>query len=310
MRRIDLSRAVQEACSLVRGSLSSRVEFEVQTGWDLPPIEADPNQIREVVLNLVVNASEAIGDGVGSVRVRTGVERLDRAAVSSRFSGTDVAPGSYVYLEVQDSGPGMTPDVANRIFEPFFTTRFMGRGLGLSAVQGIVRGHRGAIEVESSPGSGARFRVCFPVSAMEGARPPAAPQAVEERRHRSVLVIDDEEAVRNIVRAVLSRAGYSVLTAADGLAGLELFRSRESQISLVILDVSMPKMSGSEVLAEIRKAGSCVKILITSGYTESEAMAHIPEEDIAGFLQKPFTVRQLAALISHVLGEASVTGSS
>jgi CheY-like chemotaxis protein len=308
MRRIDLSRAVQEACSLVRGSVSSRVEFEVQTGWDLPPVEADPNQVREVVLNLVVNASEAIGDAVGSIRVRTGVERLDRAAVSSRFSGTDVAPGAYVYLEVQDSGPGMAPDVVNRIFEPFFTTRFMGRGLGLSAVQGIMRGHRGAIELETSPGAGARFRVYFPVASVEAARPPA-PQTVEERR-RSVLIIDDEEAVRNIVRAVLARAGYSVLTAADGLAGLELFRSRQSQISLVILDVSMPKMSGAEVLTEIRGAGSQVKILITSGYTESEAMAHIPQEDIAGFLQKPFTVRQVEALISRVLGEASVAGSS
>jgi two-component system, cell cycle sensor histidine kinase and response regulator CckA len=308
MRRIDLSRAVQEACSLVRGSVSSRVEFEVQTGWDLPPVEADPNQVREVVLNLVVNASEAIGDAVGSVRVRTGVERLDRAAVSSRFSGTDVAPGAYVYLEVQDSGPGMAPDVVNRIFEPFFTTRFMGRGLGLSAVQGIMRGHRGAIELETSPGAGARFRVYFPVASVEAARPPA-PQTIEERR-RSVLIIDDEEAVRNIVRAVLARAGYSVLTAVDGLAGLELFRSRQSQISLVILDVSMPKMSGAEVLTEIRRAGSQVKILITSGYTESEAMTHIPQEDIAGFLQKPFTVRQVEALISRVLGERSVSGSS
>ncbi|HWD97888.1 MAG TPA: PAS domain S-box protein [Bryobacteraceae bacterium] len=308
MRRIDLSRAVQEACSLVRGSLSSRVEFEVQTGWDLPPIEADPNQIREVVLNLVVNASEAIGETVGSVRVRTGIERLDRAAISARFSGTDAAPGAYVYLEVRDSGPGMTPDVVNRIFEPFFTTRFMGRGLGLSAVQGIVRGHRGAIDLETSPGSGARFRVYFPAAAAEAARPPA-PRIVEERG-RSVLVIDDEEAVRNIVRAVLSRAGYSVLTAADGLAGLELFRSRQALISLVILDVSMPKMSGAEVLAEIRNAGSRVKILITSGYPESEAMAHISQEDIAGFLQKPFTVRQVAALISRVLGETTIAGSN
>jgi PAS domain S-box-containing protein len=308
MRRLDLSRAVQEACSLARGSLSSRVEFEVQTGWDLPPVEADPNQVREVVLNLVVNASEAIGESVGSIRVRTGLEWLDRAAISSRFSGADAAPGAYVYLEVQDSGPGMTQELSNRIFEPFFTTRFMGRGLGLSAVQGIVRGHRGAIELETSPGAGARFRVCFPAAAIEATRPPA-PQPVREHR-RSVLVIDDEEAVRNIVRAVLSRAGYSVLTAADGLAGLELFRSRESQVSLIILDVSMPRMSGSEVLAEIRKAGSQVKILITSGYPESEAMAHIRQEDIAGFLQKPFTVRQVAALIANVLGETTIAGSN
>jgi two-component system cell cycle sensor histidine kinase/response regulator CckA len=306
LRRLDLSRAVQEACSLVRGSFSSRVEFEVQTGWDLPPIEADPNQVREVVLNLVVNASEAIGDGIGSVRVRTGIERLDRAAIASRFSGVDVAPGAYAYLEVQDTGPGMTQDVANRIFEPFFTTKFMGRGLGLSAVQGIVRGHRGAIELETSPGLGTRFRVFLPVAAQEIPEP--APRRVEERR-RSVLVIDDEEAVRDVVSAVLSRAGYTVVTASDGLAGLEAFRSRESQISLVILDVSMPRMSGAEVLAEIRRSGARVQILITSGYPESEAMTRIEREDIAGFLQKPFTVRQLGTLIARLLGDGAAAGS-
>ena len=305
--RLDLSRTVQEACSLVRGSFSSRVEFEVQTGWDLPPIEADPNQVRDVVLNLVVNASEAIGDGIGSVRVRTGIERLDRTAIAARFSGMDVAPGAYAYLEVQDTGPGMASDVANRIFEPFFTTKFMGRGLGLSAVQGIVRGHRGAIELETSPGAGTRFRIFFPVAAREV--PESAPGMVEARG-RSVLVIDDEEAVRDVVRAVLSRAGYTVLTASDGLAGLETFRSRESQISLVILDVSMPKMSGAEVLAEIRRSGASVQILITSGYPESEAMARIEREDIAGFLQKPFTVRQLAKLIGRLLGDSVAAGSN
>jgi CheY-like chemotaxis protein len=219
----------------------------------------------------------------------------------------DVAPGAYAYLEVHDTGPGMTSDVANRIFEPFFTTKFMGRGLGLSAVQGIVRGHRGAIELETSPGAGTRFRIFFPVAARE--IPESAPGMVEARG-RSVLVIDDEEAVRDVVRAVLSRAGYTVLTASDGLAGLETFRSRESQISLVILDVSMPKMSGAEVLAEIRRSGASVQILITSGYPESEAMTRIEREDIAGFLQKPFTVRQLAKLIGRLLGDSAAAGSN
>jgi two-component system cell cycle sensor histidine kinase/response regulator CckA len=306
LRRLDLSRAVQEACSLVRGSFSSRVEFEVQTGWDLPPIEADSNQVREVVLNLVVNASEAIGEGIGLVRVRTGLERLDRAAIACRFSGTDVAPGVYAYLEVQDTGPGMTNDVANRIFEPFFTTKFMGRGLGLSAVQGIVRGHRGAIELETSPGAGTRFRAFFPITAAE--IPETVPRNVEERR-RCVLIIDDEQAVRDVVTAVLSRAGYTVLTASDGLAGLETFRSREAQISLVILDVSMPRMSGAEVLAEIRRSGARVQVLITSGYPEAEAMARIEREDIAGFLQKPFKVRELGKLIGRLLGDSAAAGS-
>jgi CheY-like chemotaxis protein len=238
--------------------------------------------------------------------VRTGIERLDRAAIAARFSGMDVAPGTYTYLEVSDTGPGMTNEVAARIFEPFFTTKFMGRGLGLSAVQGIVRGHRGAIELETSPGAGTRFRVFFPVAAAEVPGP--TPRRVEERP-RSVLVIDDEEAVRDVVRAVLSRAGYSVLTASDGVAGLETFRSREAQISLVILDVSMPKMSGAEVLAEIRRTGADVQILITSGYPESEAMARIEREDIAGFLQKPFTVRQLGAIIRRLLGDSATAGS-
>jgi two-component system cell cycle sensor histidine kinase/response regulator CckA len=300
LRCVDLSKIVQDAAPLLSGSISARVELVVQTGWDLPLIEADANQVRETVLNLVTNASEAIGDRHGSIRIRTGVERLDRPAVLERFGNELLSPGRFVYLEVCDSGEGMNPEVRRRIFEPFYTTKFTGRGLGLSAVEGIVRAHHGAIEVLSEPGRGSTFRIFYPVSAREV---DAAAQVEAGRGARLVLVIDDEEAVRNIVRAALARDGYSVIAAADGITGLELLRQHRDQVSLVILDIGMPGMGGPEVYEQFMREGITVPVLITSGYSEDEAMRRIPGVHTSCFIQKPFSVQDLSALIGRLIGD-------
>ena len=303
LRPVDLSRTVQDSFSLLSGSIPNNVELVVQTGWDLPLAQADTNQLRETVLNLVTNAVEAIGDNPGTIRVRTGIDRLDRSSVEKRFGEHPTSPGTYVYLEVEDSGEGMTPEVQRRIFEPFFTTKFTGRGLGLSAVQGIVRAHNGAMEVMTEPGKGSTFRILLPIASVREIETKTLGEA--GRRGRLVLVIDDEAAVRSVAQAALERAGYEVLAAPDGLLGLEIFRERQRDISLVILDVSMPKMAGPEVHEEFVKAGIDIPIVVTSGYPQGEAMKRIPADRVAGFISKPFNVRELSAMVDRLIGSST-----
>lgn len=297
LRECDVSKTVQDAFPLLRSSVPQNIELVVQTGWKLPSVSADANKLREILLILVTNAAEAIDGREGAIWIRTGVERLDAAAIDHRFPGGKLMPGRYVHLDVTDDGAGIPKEIQKRIFEPFFTTKFMGRGLGLSAVEGIVRGHEGAIELCSEPGAQTAFRILLPVHTV-----------IEEKRVETnvggrpvILAIDDEEAIRNIVRAKLEYSGYTVLTAPDGLSGLEALGRHRDKIALVLLDVGLPKMSGSDVFDCIVRSGIDVPIVITSGYAEGEALSRIGSHRVAGFLQKPFNVRDLSTLVDRLL---------
>jgi len=287
---LSLSDLLPEMTGLVQPSISKKIALHLELDPDLPPIQADRGQMQQVFMNLVLNAAEAIGSDAGMISVKTGVQDV----VSGAKPETELSPGRYVLLEVRDTGCGMDDATRARIFDPFFSTKFQGRGLGLAAVAGIVRGHSGAISASSVPGKGACFTVLFPAAEGAAAVAQVAAQYATLRGTGTILVVDDEQAVRNLVRKVLERYGYKVLLADRGPAAIDTFKRHPGDISLVILDASMPGMSGAETYAELRKVRPEVKILVSSGYSELETMEAFPGPRVAGFIQKPYTSHGLA----------------
>jgi CheY-like chemotaxis protein len=252
---------------------------------------------------LIANASDASGDRGGEVTVATSVMHADGSFLADTFVDDQLAPGDYVCLEVSDTGAGMTPETAARIFDPFYTTKFVGRGLGLAAVLGILRGHKGAIQVESEPGRGTTLRAFFPVSANTSAATERRPARAKAKASGAILVIDDEEGVRLLARRIFERAGFPVLLACDGVEGVECFRQRHGEIAAVLLDVTMPRMGGEETFTELRRIRSDVRVLLSSGYSEQEAMSRFAGMGLAGFVEKPFCPQSLLDKLHAVLAD-------
>ena len=299
---LDLSSLVEEMAHLLQASISKKSMLEQELAIDLPAFEADATQVRQVVMNLITNASEALGDDSGTITLRTGVMECDRNYLKQTYLAEDLDAGTYVFLEVRDTGSGMDPETRERIFDPFFSTKFVGRGLGLAATLGIVRGHRGALEVESTPSEGTVFRVLFPASDRLGRRRAAtAPEHRPASGDGTILVVDDEAMVRGVARRVLEHAGYRVLTAGDGREGIEVFERHARDISLVLLDLTMPRMSGDETVRELRRVKRDVRVLLSSGYNEREATGEITGPHLAGFIQKPYVAAALLNKIREVI---------
>jgi CheY-like chemotaxis protein len=255
-------------------------------------------------MNLVINAAEAVPEGSpGTVQVITRQQYVDEQFLRGAFRDDTVGPGLYVVLEVSDDGEGMSEDTMTRIFDPFFTTKFMGRGLGLAAVSGIVRGHRGAMKMSSVPGEGSVFRVLFPAvpdpPPAESAHPYVDTAALSGAG--LILVIDDEEIVRRTARASLQRFGYEVAVAEDGRKGVEVYRSMPEKIDVVVLDMTMPVMGGEQTFCELRRIRPNAKVILSSGYNEKEAVRRFSPDGLAGFLQKPYTAAELAAKVKSAL---------
>ena len=252
-------------------------------------------------MNLLINAAEAIGKAPGVVSVRTGRQTLAGQPPPDRFLNRRVAPGEYVFLEVQDDGSGIDEQTMRRIFDPFFTTKFTGRGLGLAAVLGIVRLHNGTVQVHSVPGRGSTFRVLFLVA---GKGPSPIPQTTDRddlAGSGAILVVDDEEMIRNFTRSALRPYGYTVLSAPDGSEGVRLFQERSNDIRLVILDVAMPGMDGLAALERMRAIRPDIPVLICSGFGDVDVETRFAGMGIAGFFAKPFTVKQLARKVKECL---------
>ena len=303
---LNLSHLVEEMSHLLASAIARKVTLRRELQADLPSVQADATQLRQVVLNLITNAAEAIGEQQGVTTVRTGVVEADREYLSGMYVDDHLPCGRYVYLEVSDTGCGMDEETRARIFEPFFTTKFTGRGLGLAGVLGIVRGHKGGIRVASQPGQGTTFTVLLP-GATEAAAAPAEVAAdggprEAEAAGGTVLVVDDEEAVRYVARAALEAAGFEVLLAADGREAVELFGRYADDISVVLLDLTMPKLSGDEVLDGIRAIRPEVPVILSSGFSAQEAAARFGGREVAGFLQKPYRVSELSERIREALG--------
>jgi PAS domain S-box-containing protein len=307
LEHIDLSERVRATLPLIKAAIPPTVELRLNLDEHLPVVEADAAQVQQFIMNVIINGAEAIPEGAhGTVTIITrreqvGVEGLPTHEVSG---ARELAPGPYVVFEVSDTGSGMDEDTQARIFDPFFTTKFTGRGLGLAAVLGIVRGHQGSVQVLSTLGKGTLFRVMLP--ATEGVRK-AKPvlqetQAKDLRGGGMILVVDDEQVVRNMAKQTLERYGYSVLLAEDGARGLDVFRREAGRIKCVVLDLTMPVMSGEETLSRMKAIRSEIPVILSSGFNEVQAVRRFEGKGLAGFLQKPYKAAVLAEVIRGIMG--------
>jgi len=298
---VKLNRLIEDTRQLLQISVSKDVRLDFELTPDLPLVEADPSQIQQVLLNLVTNAAEATGDKGGTVTIRTGSVQADRAYLATTYLSPEIAEGEYVFLEIADTGCGMSPETQARIFDPFFSTKFTGRGLGLAAVWGIVRGHKGALELQSAPGCGSNFRILLP-------RAKTLPEDAKRQDSPSlwhgsgtVLLVDDDENVRSVTGRMLESFGFTVLTASDGQHGVDTYARYSKDITVVLLDLTMPAMSGEEAFAEIRRIQPDVRVILISGYDEQQAVQRFAGKGLAGFIQKPFKARDLNARLQAIL---------
>ncbi|MBW1686870.1 MAG: response regulator [Deltaproteobacteria bacterium] len=301
--QLNLGALLDETADLLQACAAGKCALVIEPPAGLLPIEADPTQVRQVMVNLVTNACEAVGEGGGRVCVRAGQVRADRTYLSTAVGAAALREGEYVYLEVSDNGAGMDEDTQRRIFEPFFTTRFSGRGLGLAAVLGIVRAHSGAIKLTSAPGRGTSFRVLFPRAAGVAANPEAPRRpAGPAPREATVLVADDDEAVLEVASLLLEREGFRVQAAAGGRAAIERFHAHATEIDVVVLDLSMPDVDGLQALQAIRARRPGVPVVLISGFTAKQAAERWGEaEPPACFLCKPYEPEDLVDRIRELL---------
>jgi PAS domain S-box-containing protein len=299
---INLSGLVREISALVQASIPRNVQLRLELRDDLPYIHADASQLQQLVMNLVINAGEAIAkDESGTVLVTTSTQNVDEHYLLTTLGTSEELPGgTYVSLEVHDTGCGMDEETVARIFDPFFTTKFTGRGLGLAAVQGIVRGHRGAMKVYSRPGKGTTFKVIFPATEERPEPKPALPPPMAGK-DEVILVIDDEVIIRQTAKSMLERHGYTVVLAENGREGVELFQLLGDSISAILLDMTMPVMGGQETFSRLKALNSDVQVILSSGYNESEAIRQFTGKGLAGFIQKPYSALALVRKIRSVL---------
>jgi signal transduction histidine kinase len=326
VRPLALNDLLRGKTPWMRAACPPHVKFEQAMAEELPAIDGDNEQLGQVLMHLVSNACEAIGPHPGTVRLATGVSDCTREDLASTYLDEQLPAGRYVFLDVSDTGTGMTEAVVSRMFEPFFTTRFTGRGLGLAATLGILRGHHGAVRVKTEIERGTTMRLLFPArvehdaagsGSSAGARPapprppaeeatsasaappaPSAPLAIP----RGVLVIDDEETVRGVAKMILERAGFRVVTAATGAEGIARFREASSDLGIVLLDLKLRTMSSRTVLEELGRIQPAVRIVLSSGYPEEEALSAFEPQQFAGFLAKPYRFDELIECVQRVAG--------
>ncbi len=300
---VDLSRVVRESADLLQAAVTKKAALRYDLAEDLPLIEADPSQLQQMVMNFVMNASDATGNEGGTIRVATGVMAADRDYLSQTYLDDKLPETEYVYLEVSDTGCGMDREAMAKIFEPFFTTKFTGRGLGLASALGIVRAHGGAVKVSSEPKAGTAFRVLFPIS-----KKPATKKSERtwttlagSRRQATILVVDDDEDMRTLGRTILEKQGLEVIAAADGREAIKVFRTYPDVIHVVLLDLTMPHMDGQETFLALRRIRPDVAIILCSGYDEKAAIRRFAGQRPSGFLQKPYRNKELVKMVSEIL---------
>ncbi len=298
VRQLDLNSVVRELLSLLKISISKKAVLRTRLSPISPMIEADATQIRQILMNLITNASDALNGEAGVITITTGITKSDVTYLEDSKLADELTPGNYAFVEVSDSGQGMTSETIDRIFDPFFTTKPTGRGLGLAAVSGIIRGHRGAIRIYSELDKGTSFKVLLPAIDTAVTSDSSPEFEVEVKRGSGViLLVDDEHSVRRVAKRVAERAGFSVLEAGDGQQAVDIFRERHEEIVLVLLDMSMPVMSGEEAFRILKTIDPSVPVVLSSGYNEQDATTYFVGKGLAGFLQKPYRPADLLKIL-------------
>ena len=299
---LNLSQLVRETGELLNVSLVHKASLQLQLADGLPDFQGDGTQVRQVLMNLVLNASEALGDKGGTITVRTGVVQEASEPVGRAKFHELTVEGRCVFVEVSDDGCGMDAATQARIFDPFYTTKFTGRGLGLAAVLGIVRGHKGTIRVFSEVDRGTTIKVLFP--AIDQPAIPSAPVAHAtkmEKNSGAILLVDDEQTVRQVAQKILTSSGYEVIAVADGAEAVAVFRRDPARFAAVLLDLTMPHMDGEEAFRVLKETHPAVRVLIMSGFNEQDTISRFVGRGVAGFLPKPFSADMLLTRLRDVL---------
>jgi PAS domain S-box-containing protein len=304
-KELNLTRLVEESSAMLSAVVPSAISFEFKLDPAIPFVTADAGKLLEVIVNMVSNAAEAIGEAAGLITLSTGVRDFEQAVLNTSRFEEKLAEGRYVWLEVHDTGCGMDGDTAYKLFDPFFTTKFTGRGLGMSAAYGIIRAHKGAFLVESKLGYGTTILFLLPIAGHldEQADHPVAVEAVPNHIHgpRTILIVDDEEMIRSVSTAMLGECGFETIEAADGEEALRIFREQGDRIDLVLLDACMPQMDGLMVFKELRRIRPEIKVLLATGYSKQQVAAQFSGLGLNGFIQKPFTLDRLSDGVRRVL---------
>ncbi|MFW6332403.1 MAG: response regulator [Thermodesulfobacteriota bacterium] len=318
-RTVDLESVIQETDGLLTSAIPENISLLMNIEPNLPKIQGNASQLQQILTHLVVNAAESYDEQTGGeVTLSAGTIFCDEDSLSQTLKDvwlsyeTPFVETDYVYIDITDTGCGMDSEVRKRIFEPFFSTKFVGRGLGLAAVFGIIRGHRGYIRVDSRPNQGTTVRVMFPVAAItespEKVTTPATAPLPRGTGH--ILLVEDEEPVREMVRRMLTQLGYSVISSSSGSKAVRIFRDRKREIDLVLCDMRMPGIHGVELLRKLRGMDDTVPVILTSGYSTEDLRHRYETEGFAGFLQKPFRMAELGTLLQEVLQKNRISGST
>jgi PAS domain S-box-containing protein len=293
---LDLNRLLEEMLHMLEISISKKAVLRFNQNQPLPQVEADATQMRQIIMNLVINASEAIGDKSGVITITTGCIDCDLSYLKDDWLDENISAGLYVYLDIADTGCGMDKETMAKLFDPFFTTKFTGRGLGMAAVLGIVRSHKGAIKVDSEVDKGTLFKVLLPASKKPAALINIKKYTDDWKGSGTVLLVDDEESVRSICFEMLKELGFETITANDGREAVEQFKNNPS-ISFVILDLTMPHMDGEQCFRELRQLQPDIKVIMSSGFSEDTVTQKFVGKGLAGFIQKPYKLRVLKEAI-------------
>jgi len=301
VKPVNLNKLLENMGKLIDVSIAKHAVVRYQLSDDLPLIDADVAQVQQVILNLMTNASEALGEQSGTISLATGSMDVEQDYLYNSLGSEHLDAGHYVYLEVSDTGCGMDEGTKKKIFDPFFTTKFTGRGLGMSAMLGIVKGHQGALRLYSEKGKGTTICVLFPQGQHQQEVEQVQPETVPLKDSGLVLVVDDEEGVREVATAMLEDIGYKVLTAVDGEHAIEVYQKHQDDILFVVLDMTMPKMNGEACFRRLRQINHDVKVLLSSGYNEQEATSRFAGKGLAGFIQKPYTPQALSKIIADII---------
>jgi len=299
---LSLSELAVEMTQLLWTVVSKKARLHLDVQHDLPFVRGDATQLRQVVMNLITNASDSLGDGDGDILLRTQLVDVTNHSLGTVMFGGPLRTGPHVVLEVADTGAGMELETVQRIFDPFFTTKFTGRGLGLAATIGIVRGHDGAIAVTSAPGKGTSFSLYFPIGGGVRREVPPSPTTALVG-HGSILVVDDDDGVRAVARSLLQRQGFNVVLAANGREAVELFAKYRADVRVVLLDLTMPVMGGEETLHRLRAADPTVRVILMSGYSDVDVEGTFARAGLSGFLQKPFRADDVCRSLALALAD-------
>jgi PAS domain S-box-containing protein len=294
---------VSEMISMLRTTINQNILITPNISADIPLICGDASQIRQIVMNLIINAAEAIGEGQGEVIVTLANTEIKSGQMDKDYHGKEMPAGRYVCLEVSDNGCGMDDETLIRIFEPFYTTKFTGRGLGMAAVQGIITAHHGILQVCSKPGQGTMFRVYLPTQTTDPCVVEKLADPVPWQGTGTVLLVEDDEQIRMIAKTLLQLIGFTVIEAANGEEGLELYQKNITLVTLVFTDLGMPVMNGYEMIHELKKLDPDLPVVITSGFGDDDVTSHVACELIAGLLNKPYTFNQLYEVMKSVMGK-------